>query len=190
METILPIFVSPRLNLPHRIMSAETIRVIILTLLALLSCDRSAATISESFRQFVKSRYGKNVADLLAREDLGTEGSYGGGEHIPGQRTARYPVIFVHGMMTSAGTTQPMASFFQSSGGYSDEELYATTFGPKGSLLLSGEVECQFAQSIRLVVLRKASEPLHSCLQVYDNSRGRIHQQSSQRGCLLNWSPS
>jgi len=143
-------------------MLARVTRATVVTLLALLSCDLSAATISESFRQFVKSRYGKNVADLLARDDLGNEGSYGGGEHIPGQRTARYPVIFVHGMMTSAGTTQPMASFFQSSGGYTDEELYATTFGPKGSLLLSGEMECQFAQSIRLVLIYSSSDLPHS----------------------------
>jgi triacylglycerol esterase/lipase EstA (alpha/beta hydrolase family) len=93
------------------------------------------------------------VADLLARDDLGTEGSYGGGDHIAGQKTTHYPVIFVHGMMTSAGTTQTMAAFFQSSGGYSDDELYATTYGPRGSLLLSATMDCQYAQSIRYMII-------------------------------------
>uniref|UniRef100_A0A915EUF3 Uncharacterized protein n=1 Tax=Ditylenchus dipsaci TaxID=166011 RepID=A0A915EUF3_9BILA len=89
-----------------------------------------------------------NVAELLAREDLGLVGSYGGGDHIAGQKTSHFPVIFVHGMFTSAGTTQPMSAFFQSSGGYSEEELYATTFGPRGSLVISGAMDCQYSQTV------------------------------------------
>ncbi|KAI1729674.1 lipase (class 2) domain-containing protein [Ditylenchus destructor] len=129
------------------------------------------ATISDSFRQFIRSRYGRNVADLLARDDLGDVGSYGGGDHVAGQKTSKYPVIFVHGMLTSAGTTQTMASFFQSSGGYSEEELYATTFGPRGSLVISGAMDCQYSQTIRYMIIA-VSEYTNSPVNVIAYSMG------------------
>jgi hypothetical protein len=46
------------------------------------------STISDNFRAFVQSRFGRAVANLLARDDLGEIGSYGGGEdHVAGQKT-------------------------------------------------------------------------------------------------------
>lgn len=53
-------------------------------------------TISENFKEFIQSRYGQNVASLIAREDLGTVGSYGGGEHTAGDKTAYlFPMSFL-----------------------------------------------------------------------------------------------
>jgi hypothetical protein len=60
------------------------------------------------------------------------------------------PVIFVHGLLTSAGSTQPVAALFQSLGGYSDEELYATTYGPRGALIWNAAIECLYAQAVGL----------------------------------------
>jgi hypothetical protein len=45
------------------------------------------STISDNFRNFVQNRFGRNVANLLAREDLGASGSYGGGDHVAGEKT-------------------------------------------------------------------------------------------------------
>lgn len=47
-----------------------------------------SATLSESFRRFLRSRYGNSVDELLSREDMGGGGSFGGGiNHIAGQPT-------------------------------------------------------------------------------------------------------
>uniref|UniRef100_A0A914HKP8 Triacylglycerol lipase n=1 Tax=Globodera rostochiensis TaxID=31243 RepID=A0A914HKP8_GLORO len=55
--------------------------------LPLLFPPAALPTISKPFRQFVDDRFGPGVADLLAREDLGDVGSYGGGEHVAGEKT-------------------------------------------------------------------------------------------------------
>lgn len=46
------------------------------------------ATLSESFRIFLRNRYGNNVDETLSRVDMGGGGSFGGGiNHIAGQPT-------------------------------------------------------------------------------------------------------
>ncbi|KAI3421923.1 hypothetical protein GPALN_012464 [Globodera pallida] len=40
-----------------------------------------------------------------------------------------------------------------SAGGYTDEELYATTYGPRGTLLWTAAMECQFAQALRYFII-------------------------------------
>ncbi|KAI6184771.1 Lipase EstA/Esterase EstB family-containing protein [Aphelenchoides bicaudatus] len=78
--------------------------ILILTIL-LFYCRFGASTISDDFYNFIVSNYGKATAQLIARKDFGSSGSYGGGQHQPGRKTPRRPVIFVHGMMTKASTT-------------------------------------------------------------------------------------
>ncbi len=53
--------------------------------LALLTVGE--ATISANFKEFVSAKYGKAIAEALARTDLGAGGSYGGGDHKAGTTT-------------------------------------------------------------------------------------------------------
>lgn len=54
--------------------------------------DACSATISESFRVFIRNTYGPTVESLLAREDLGPVASFGGGNLMTGS-TVRFVVI-------------------------------------------------------------------------------------------------
>jgi hypothetical protein len=51
-------------------------------------------------------------------------------------------------MLTNAGTIRPIASYFKVVGGYTDEELYATTYGPQGSIIWKAAIECQYPQAV------------------------------------------
>lgn len=60
---------------------------IISTIFCLIFATPICGTISDTFRTFIQNRFGRNVANLLARDDLGEVGSYGGGEHTAGEKT-------------------------------------------------------------------------------------------------------
>jgi hypothetical protein len=48
----------------------------------------SDGTISDSFRQFIRSRFGSTVEKMIARDDFsGGRGSYGGGNHTAEKKT-------------------------------------------------------------------------------------------------------
>lgn len=46
------------------------------------------ATISNNFYNYVRTKYGNSVAQQLARNDFGVFGSFGGGDHQAGTKTA------------------------------------------------------------------------------------------------------
>ncbi|KAJ1364907.1 hypothetical protein KIN20_025098 [Parelaphostrongylus tenuis] len=46
------------------------------------------ADFSPSFNAFLTNAYGKYFADRMARRDMGAAGSFGGGNHVAGRRTA------------------------------------------------------------------------------------------------------
>lgn len=56
------------------------------TLFAVLTAP-TLATISDSFRAFLKEKYGEDVANQMARTDLGPGGSFGGGKHVARENT-------------------------------------------------------------------------------------------------------
>ncbi|KAI6216397.1 Lipase EstA/Esterase EstB family-containing protein [Aphelenchoides besseyi] len=125
-----------------------------LFLLIVLICPQTTlATISSSFYSFIQTNFGQQVADQMARNDFGQRGSYGGGSHQGGTKTRNIPVIFVHGFLTTAGTTQPMATYFKQNYAYGDDELYATTFGrPAGSIPVQTALTCEYVKAIRNLI--------------------------------------
>ncbi|KAH7701842.1 Protein LIPS-15, partial [Aphelenchoides avenae] len=105
----------------------------------------SQATISPAFQAYIRQTYPANF-NHVARLDLGEKGSYGGGSHVPGTRTRNTPVVIIHGMGTTAGTTQPTRAYFLSHG-YSDEEVYATTYANGQPLLTQGPLQCEYVKA-------------------------------------------
>ncbi|KAH7716516.1 hypothetical protein AAVH_16052, partial [Aphelenchoides avenae] len=59
-------------------------RILLFVLVAFASTD---ATISDSFRKFIRNRFGIATEQLAARDDLGWVGSFGGGNHVGGRKT-------------------------------------------------------------------------------------------------------
>ncbi|CAK5018009.1 unnamed protein product [Meloidogyne enterolobii] len=125
----------------------------ILIFLNLLFLPHYFAQFSSSFREFLKVYGGNDLEKLLTREDLGVKGSYGGGNHKAGEKTKRRPVIFVHGMAESAGSTKTFEKFFKDNG-YDSAETFATTYGDAGKTnLIFVEIECEFVKMIRHMIL-------------------------------------
>uniref|UniRef100_A0A914M304 Triacylglycerol lipase n=1 Tax=Meloidogyne incognita TaxID=6306 RepID=A0A914M304_MELIC len=125
----------------------------ILILLNLLFIPNYFAQFSSSFREFLKDYGGNDLENLLTREDLGVKGSYGGGNHKAGEKTIRQPVILVHGIAESAGSTEPVGNFFKDNG-YDGAEIFATTYGDAGKTnLIFVEMECEFVKMIRQMIL-------------------------------------
>ncbi|KAL7079199.1 hypothetical protein ACQ4LE_001273 [Meloidogyne hapla] len=127
--------------------------LVVLFFLNLLYIPNSFAQFNSTFREFLKVYGGQDLERLLTREDLGVNGSYGGGNHKAGEKTKRGPVILVHGTSTSAGTLEPIRQYFKGHG-YGDEEVYATTYGDAGKTsLIFVKMKCQFVKMVRLMIL-------------------------------------
>uniref|UniRef100_A0A1I8BQH1 Lipase_3 domain-containing protein n=1 Tax=Meloidogyne hapla TaxID=6305 RepID=A0A1I8BQH1_MELHA len=133
--------------------------LVVLFFLNLLYIPNSFAQFNSTFREFLKVYGGQDLERLLTREDLGVNGSYGGGNHKAGEKTKRGPVILVHGTSTSAGTLEPIRQYFKvfryyislsiknQGHGYGDEEVYATTYGDAGKTsLIFVKMKCQFVK--------------------------------------------
>ncbi|KAI6216396.1 hypothetical protein M3Y95_01279300 [Aphelenchoides besseyi] len=99
---------------------------IALLLVGLVGVD---ATISENFRRYIEQHFGAEAAKEIARTDFGTSGSFGGGSHKAGTKTAHIPTIFVHGYGQKASNYEEVARAFKQYGNMDDSELYATTYG-------------------------------------------------------------
>ncbi|KAH7709530.1 Protein LIPS-17 [Aphelenchoides avenae] len=108
------------------------------------------ATISPALQNYISQHPSyRGWLNHIARLDLGGQGSYGGGNHVPGTKTRNTPVVIVHGAGTTAGTTQPARNYFLTHG-YTDEEVYATTYAngqaPRG-------YACDYIKAVRTMII-------------------------------------
>ncbi|CAJ0953864.1 unnamed protein product, partial [Mesorhabditis belari] len=87
---------------------------------------------------------------ILERKDLAW-GSFGG-KTFPSQRVHKQPVLMIHGVATVAGRFLMLRKYLYNKG-YTDAELYATTWGkgPKGGLIFV-KMECSFVRQIRTMI--------------------------------------
>jgi len=113
--------------------------------------------LTADFRQWLTA-HGYDAA-TYARDDL-TEGSFGG-RTTAGETLAHNPVVFVHGNSDKALGTMPAqdqtgwtASYeYFSQNGYSEAELYATTWGPADATQASAQYHSQaYVMQIRRFV--------------------------------------
>lgn len=63
------------------------LRVRLAVSLVVVSAATAEATLSSSFRSFLKNQYGQEVDVALARDDYGPGGSFGGGNHLERTQT-------------------------------------------------------------------------------------------------------
>ncbi|KAI6233979.1 hypothetical protein M3Y99_00851200 [Aphelenchoides fujianensis] len=86
---------------------------------------------SGDFYDFLIQTYGETTADRLERKDLGENGSFGGRDSPIDQRK-HLPIVFVHGTTMSAGDFAEHLAFFGQHGGFTEGEVFATTYGDAG----------------------------------------------------------
>uniref|UniRef100_A0A183BXE7 Lipase_GDSL domain-containing protein n=1 Tax=Globodera pallida TaxID=36090 RepID=A0A183BXE7_GLOPA len=117
----------------------------------------SDATISEPFAQFLRNSFGAEEEKKIARRDLGTDGSFGGGK----QRTKanKRPVIFVHGLTSLASDVSGIRRLFREKGGYKDGELYATTNGGGLKTVLRDSMKCDHVKKTFLLEASLSNQP-------------------------------
>ncbi|KAH7715019.1 Protein LIPS-17 [Aphelenchoides avenae] len=144
-------------------------RILLFVLVAFASTD---ATISESFRKFIRNRFGIATEQLTSRDDLGWVGSFGGGNHVGGRRTKRNPVIYIHGSRMTAGEMTPVLDYYLQHG-YAESEVYATTYSVGGLQdQPDTSMKCVFAKEIRVFVQAVAAYTNSSSMRIVAYSRG------------------
>jgi hypothetical protein len=122
-------------------------------LLCLNAHNPLLATFSANFSAFLAQKYGNSTEEWLARRDLGTRGSFGGGQHEAGQRTSRRPVIMVHGLSTVAGDYEGIRQFLLAKN-YSDAEVFASSYGNGVLNWTKDSIECQHVKRVSFLVAK------------------------------------
>lgn len=65
----------------------------------------------------------------------------------------KIPIVFVHGYTDFAGAVEPIAEYFKKNFGYTDEELYGTSYGTFviGKPIQTG-MKCEYIKMVRVVI--------------------------------------
>ncbi|CAJ0585391.1 unnamed protein product, partial [Mesorhabditis spiculigera] len=108
------------------------------------------AGFTPDFHGYLLDTVGQATLNLLERKEH-SWGSFGGKLH-PDQEIRKQPVLMVHGVATTAGRFLMLRKYLYNKG-YTDAELYATTWGngPQGGLVLV-KMECRFVRQIRIMI--------------------------------------
>uniref|UniRef100_A0A7E4WCG5 Lipase domain-containing protein n=1 Tax=Panagrellus redivivus TaxID=6233 RepID=A0A7E4WCG5_PANRE len=123
---------------------------------------------SGAFQNHLKSKYGAGTHEALTRSDIGGGGSFGGGSN---GNVKHKPVIVVHGITNSAGHFARIQQFFKSHG-YSDNEIYGTTYGDAGKTnVLFVTMSCHYMKVIRMMIIT-VNEYTNSKVNVMGYSMG------------------
>jgi len=131
-------------------MILSRLNCIIIIVLHLFNFNEAA--FSQQFRSFLNQNYGPNLENELNRADLGSTGSFGGGDHQARTPTRFRPVILVHGITNTAGTFDRIRHFFKEHQ-YKDEEVYGTTYGDGGKTnVLMVTMNCHYMKMIRALI--------------------------------------
>jgi len=111
------------------------------------------STFSKGFQNFLKFNYGQATAANLTRLDMGTDGSFGGGSSSVFMNLVRDPFVVIHGLNTAAGGMVNISIFFEKYG-YAQGSVFATTYGPNGTVINGGDtIICTYLKQIRTLIL-------------------------------------
>jgi len=113
------------------------------------------ARFSDALYNWLVATYGQASADTMARPELGADGSFGGGTHVPQVTTARRPVLIVVGTTSIAGDYSQVRDYLLSHG-YLDEEVYATTYWD-GTSADQEKLKCFYFMEIRQFIITLAN---------------------------------
>ncbi|CAJ0959209.1 unnamed protein product, partial [Mesorhabditis belari] len=115
--------------------------------LLLLLYSLSESYFTKDFREFLVNINGAEIAELLERVDLRENGSFGG--KIDGmEKLKNQPVILVHGVMSDIMRFFPIKHFYHRQG-YSEGEIYGTTWGNPDDLLINVTLKCAYVKQLR-----------------------------------------
>nr|CDJ94610.1 Lipase domain containing protein [Haemonchus contortus] len=121
-------------------------------LLIILGIRLAIADFSPSFNKFLISTYGKQIADRMARNDIGAHASFGGGDDIPTRTDRQQSVILVHGLAGSAKTLEAQRRYFLKAG-WNESDIYGTTYGDgERTFLYADSMKCEYVKQIRLLI--------------------------------------
>uniref|UniRef100_A0A1I7U551 Lipase n=1 Tax=Caenorhabditis tropicalis TaxID=1561998 RepID=A0A1I7U551_9PELO len=125
-------------------MASLNLLLLVLVTVPTVSCD-----FSPSFRSWINTTYGQSTLDALARTDIGSVGSFGGGTHDGLSQTNKRPILIVHGITNTAGTFNPQRNYFLSNG-WSEETVHGTTYGDGGvTPVTQVKMTCAFVKQLR-----------------------------------------
>uniref|UniRef100_A0AC35U6T1 Lipase_GDSL domain-containing protein n=1 Tax=Rhabditophanes sp. KR3021 TaxID=114890 RepID=A0AC35U6T1_9BILA len=112
---------------------------------------------TSDFGKWLSVHYGDDVRRNLERLDLGDNGSFGGKKNAS-QVARKQPVIFVHGVSSTAGDKMKnSADYFKRHANYENYELYGTTYsnGAQGNPLAWAQykMDCHFVKLVRALIV-------------------------------------
>ncbi|GMT21335.1 hypothetical protein PFISCL1PPCAC_12632, partial [Pristionchus fissidentatus] len=125
---------------------------LVVVLLALL--QPASTFFSPDFTLYLDRTYGVGKRQWLERNDLQSMGSFGGRDSA-GQQLNRNPVVFVHGVAHVAGSLNKEMTFYYKDRGYTNAELYSTTYeDPKKDQLrwMQYTMRCDHVNRIRFMI--------------------------------------
>ncbi|VDO69584.1 unnamed protein product [Heligmosomoides polygyrus] len=115
------------------------------------------ADFTPHFRKFIHENYGVNIAATLERTDLGMDSSFGGMVssralcHLMNDNDTpkKQAVILIHGITNKITRFMPMVDFLRSKG-YTNAEVYGTTWGDAGTTPVGlVDMKCSYVKQIR-----------------------------------------
>uniref|UniRef100_A0A0N5BXG7 Lipase_3 domain-containing protein n=1 Tax=Strongyloides papillosus TaxID=174720 RepID=A0A0N5BXG7_STREA len=124
------------------------------------------------FRDFVLTKYDKEMLDSIERRDmgLGLIGSFGGKDD-DSERIINKPAIFIHGTTIRAAIFLQSRKYFMDRG-YKSGELYATTYGDGGlTSFFYKTMNCEDVINVRNFI-KIVSEYTNSTVNVLGYSMG------------------
>ncbi|KAI6174687.1 Lipase EstA/Esterase EstB family-containing protein [Aphelenchoides bicaudatus] len=127
--------------------------ITVLLIFASFLITTSNASLSNRFRRFLQENYGEYLEKELNRADMGTGGSFGGGnDHQPRTPTRFRPVILVHGITNKASKFDQIRRYFKNHQ-YGDEEVYGTTYGDGGQTnVVMVTMNCHYMKMLRVFI--------------------------------------
>ncbi|KAK6018590.1 triacylglycerol lipase [Ostertagia ostertagi] len=142
-------------------------RQLVLLVVALVQVLQAEFT--PHFRKFIHDSFGVSIASTLERTDLGLDASFGG-QLNDNDKPRKQAVILVHGITNKITRFLPMVQFLRSQG-YTNSEVYGTTYGDAGATPIGlVDMKCSYVKQIR---------KFHYC-------RASVHRYSSGHRGLLN----
>ncbi|PIO74759.1 triacylglycerol lipase [Teladorsagia circumcincta] len=123
-----------------------------LVLLVVVLAQLLRAEFTPHFRKFIHDSFGISIASTLERTDLGLDASFGG-QLNDNDKPKKQAVIIVHGITNKITRFLPMVQFLRSQG-YTNSEVYGTTYGDAGATPIGlVDMKCSYVKQIRSFII-------------------------------------
>ncbi|KAK6042096.1 triacylglycerol lipase [Cooperia oncophora] len=110
------------------------------------------AEFTPHFRRFIHDSFGVNIAAVLERTDLGLDASFGG-QLNENDKPKKQAIILVHGITNKITRFLGMVQFLRSQG-YTNSEIYGTTWGDAGTTPFGlVDMKCSYVKQIRSFII-------------------------------------